>query len=124
MRFSEADNANGYLIDAYDTHGVVIGKQRYAQGLIVTPTQIIAPWSLQLADLTAESIDELLAFAPQIIVLGTGSRQVFPDPILYFAVLERGIGFEVMDTGAACRTYNILVSEGRRVVAGLMPFSL
>lgn len=124
MKFSEADNTNGYLIDAYDAQGVMIGKQRYTQGLIVTPTQIIAPWSLQPTDLTAEFIDELLAFAPQIIVLGTGNRQVFPDPSLYFAVMERGIGFEVMDTGAACRTYNILIADGRRVVAGLMPFIL
>jgi len=124
MRFSEADNTNGHLIDAYDAHGVVIGKQRYQQGLIVMSTQIIAPWTVQPADLTGEHLDELLAFTPQIIVLGTGSRQVFPDSRLYFAVLERGVGFEVMDTGAACRTYNILVSEGRRVVAGLMPFSL
>ncbi|MBK1693266.1 hypothetical protein CKO09_00725 [Chromatium weissei] len=124
MKFSEANHTDGHLIEAYDARSVVIGTQRYSQGLIVTPTQIIAPWSVQPANLTEKHIDELLTLKPLIIILGTGSRQEFPDLKLYFAVMERGVGFEVMDTGAACRTYNILVSEGRRVVAALMPFRL
>ena len=76
--------------------------------------------------MTLKHLDALIAIEPEtrIIVLGTGETQVFPDPALYFAVIGRGIGFEVMDTGAACRTYNILISEGRRVVAGLMPLAL
>ncbi len=121
MRFSEADNTSGHLIDAYGIDGIVIGGRRYRDGLIVTPERIIDPWGpREPAALTAEHLDELLALAPQIIVLGTGGIQVFPDASLYWKVMEQGIGFEVMDTGAACRTYNILMSEGRRVAAGLL----
>ncbi|AFL75681.1 hypothetical protein Thivi_3839 [Thiocystis violascens DSM 198] len=121
MRFSEANNTDGHLIDAYDADGIVIGGRRYRRGLIVTPERIVDPWGpSQPTGLTVEHLDELLAFAPQIIVLGTGRTLVFPDPSLYFSLMEQRIGLEVMDTGAACRTYNILMSEGRRVAAAFM----
>ncbi|MBK5965206.1 hypothetical protein CCR95_14185 [Thiocystis minor] len=121
MRFSEADNTSGYLIDAYGVDGIVIGGRRYRRGLIVTPERIVDLWGPnQPSELMAEHLDELLAFSPQIIVLGTGRTQIFPDPSLYFRMMEQRIGFEIMDTGAACRTYNILMSEGRRVVAAFM----
>ena len=121
MRFSEADNTSGDLIDAYGVDGILIGGRRYRQGLIVTPERIIAPWGpAQPADLTAEHLDALLACAPQVIVLGTGVSQIFPDARIYMKFMEQRIGFEVMDTGAACRTYNILMSEGRRVAAAFI----
>jgi uncharacterized protein len=125
MRFSEADGSSGHLIDAYGDDGILIGGRRFTRGLIVTPNQVQDDWGpARPADLTVEHLDALLAIEPetQVIVLGTGETQVFPDPALYFAVIGRGVGFEVMDTGAACRTYNILMSEGRRVVAGLLPW--
>jgi uncharacterized protein len=121
MRFSEADNTSGSLIDAYGVDGIAIGGRLYRRGLIVTPERIVDPWGpTQPSELTADHLDELLAFSPQIIVLGTGRTQIFPDPSLYFRMIEQRIGFEIMDTGAACRTYNILMSEGRRVVAALI----
>jgi uncharacterized protein len=125
MRFSEADDSDGHLIDAYGTEGIVIGGRRFARGLIVTPSRIVEDWGpSDPAALRVEHLEALLELAPnaQVLVVGTGERQVFPNPALYVAVIQRGIGIEVMDTGAACRTYNILVSEGRRVVAGLMPW--
>ena len=62
----------------------------------------------------------MLALEPEIVVLGSGTRQRFPELQLLAALLSRGIGCEVMDTGAACRTYNVLASEDRRVVAALL----
>jgi len=62
----------------------------------------------------------VFALQPEIVVLGSGPRQRFPEPRLLAAIMTRGIGCEVMDTGAACRTYNVLVSEGRRAVAALL----
>jgi uncharacterized protein len=125
MRFSEADDSSGHLIDAYGSDGILIGGRRFTRGLILTPNRIEDGWGpADPADLTLEQIEALLAVdpasPPQVVVLGTGARQIFPDPAIYFAVVGRGIGFEVMDTGAACRTYNILATEGRRVVAGLL----
>ena len=64
---------------------------------------------------------KLTTHDPEIIIFGTGKEQVFPDPALFVPLMERGIGYEVMNTGAACRTYNILLSEERRVLAALIP---
>ncbi len=64
----------------------------------------------------------VLSLEPEIVILGTGPAQVFPEPAVYAPAINRGVGLEIMDTGAACRTYNILVSEGRRVVAALIMF--
>lgn len=128
MRFSEADDSSGHLIDAYGPEGILIGGRRFTRGLILTPARLQEGWGpANAADLTVEHIEALLRIDPdvavQVVVLGTGARQIFPDAELYYAVVGRGVGFEVMDTGAACRTFNILVTEGRRVVAGLLPWT-
>lgn len=127
MRFSETEHGDGYAIEAYGTEGILIGGRRYTGGLIISPERIQPDWGpAHVADLRAAHLDELLAVsdpgAPQVIILGTGAAQVFPPADMLRAIAQCGIGFEIMDTGAACRTYNILMSEGRRVVAGLLPW--
>jgi uncharacterized protein len=72
------------------------------------------------AELAAEHAARILEFEPEVVLLGTGRRQTFPAAEFGARFLQSGIGFEVMDTGAACRTFNILVSEHRRVVALLL----
>ena len=62
----------------------------------------------------------MLSLEPEIVILGTGERQVFPEPSLFAAVAGRGVGLEVMDNGAACRTYNVLLAEGRRVALAII----
>jgi uncharacterized protein len=82
---------------------------------------LVDDWRPQTLDeLTEADLEAVLALQPEIVVLGSGTRQRFPDPRLTAAIMARGIGCEVMDTGAACRTYNVLVSEGRRAVAALL----
>jgi uncharacterized protein len=82
---------------------------------------VLEDWRPQtLRQLCAADLAPVFELEPEIIVLGSGRSQHFPDAALMAAVLSRGIGFEVMDTGAACRTYNILVSENRPVVAALL----
>jgi len=121
MKFSEADSAGGHLIIGYGPGRILIGGRTYTRGLIVSPEHIDADWGPRNAkDLAAEHFDALLTLDPQIIIVGTGKYQVFPDPGIYLAILQRGLGIDIMDTGAACRTYNILVSEGRKVAAGLI----
>ena len=122
MKFSEIDRGSGHLIEGYGPDGILVAGRRYHAGLALTAERIIAPWGpANPADLAPEHLATLLDLTPQVILLGTGARQVFPAPAIYAALRERRLGLEVMDTGAACRTYNILLAEGRRVVAGLLP---
>jgi uncharacterized protein len=121
MKFSEADSADGHVIQGYDSRRILVDGKSYEKGLILTPERIIEDWGpADPADLTAEDVTALVALDPQVIVIGTGSRQVLPAPEVYAAAMSHGIGIEIMDTGAACRTYNIVMAEGRRIVAGLM----
>lgn len=89
--------------------------------LIVSPEQLLTDWPPQtLAELQAEHWASVLALRPEVVLLGTGARLVFPPPAVLSACYQAGIGVEVMDTGAACRTFNILAAEGRNVVAALL----
>ncbi len=122
MRFAETDDSNGYLIEAYGPDGIHVRGRLFTTGIIVTPERLIENWGpADPADLDARHLQSLIDLEPQIIVLGTGRVQVFPEGSVYFRVLELGIGLEIMDTGAACRTYNILMAEGRRAAAALLP---
>ena len=81
----------------------------------------IADWPPQtFSDLAAEHFEQIRQLAPEVVVLGTGSRLQFPRLADTRALIQANIGLEVMDTGAACRTYNILMQDGRRVVAALL----
>ncbi len=121
MKFAEADTDDGHLIQGYERGRIIIDGRIYAQGLIVSPERVLTGWGPEsAADLTAEHFEDLVKLDPQVIIVGTGERQVFPDPRAYLAAMQRGLGVEIMDTGAACRTYNILMAEGRKVAAGLI----
>lgn len=121
MKFSEDAGVGIHRIDAYAAGRIVVSGRDYHTGLIVTPQQVVEGWGpAEPAGLAAQHIAALLDLEPQVVVIGTGAVQVFPPPALYALAHGRGVGLEVMDTGAACRTYNILVGEGRRVAAGLM----
>ncbi len=120
MKFSLADPGSGPLIQGYGPDGFLIEGKRYDRSLILTPERILPDWRLpEITDLEADQVRDWLAFGPRIILIGTGHRQIFPPLDRYAVALEQGIGVEIMDTGAACRTYNILISEGRPVVAAL-----
>ncbi len=121
MKFAFDDQAGHSTINAYRPGRILVGGAAFTRSLVVTPERVIPDWEPQQPeDLGPAHFEGLIALEPQILVLGTGARQVFPRPAIYRALLERRIGFEVMDTGAACRTYNILLGEGRRVVAALI----
>lgn len=95
--------------------------RQLSQSCIISPDQLIEDWSATAAqNLLASHMQVVLALEPEIVILGTGSRLHFPVREVAEACYAAGAGFEVMDTGAACRTYNILAGEGRRVVAALL----
>ncbi len=99
----------------------IFQEEVFTRSLILMPQTLIRDWPPQtFAELSAENLAVLLAYPQEIILLGTGTRQRFPDLAVTRAFLQRGIGVEVMDTAAACRTYNILMADGRGVAAALI----
>jgi uncharacterized protein len=108
-------------VTAYGPGFIEINKVRHTSAVLLTPERV-EPWAIDSVDALAEAdFERLLALKPEVALLGTGSRQRFPHPRLSRALTEAHIGLEVMSTAAACRTYNILMAEGRKVAAALMP---
>ena len=109
------------VFTGYGEGYVMVNRQRYAQNLAVMPDRILADWQPAGFDqLMAADFSVLAGLAPEIVLLGTGARLRFPRPELTRALIEARIGLEVMDLQAACRTYNILAAEERKVVAALL----
>lgn len=97
-----------------------INDQAHDQSIALTPDELLGAWpATPVAELAEGHFDSVLATAPEIVLLGTGGRHVFPPRELTFAFARKGVGLEVMDTAAAARTFNVLANEGRRVVAVL-----
>ena len=108
-------------ISAHGPGFVMVNNTRHETAVIVMPGKLIAPW--RLADPGAVGVDdftELLALRPEVVIFGSGAAFRFPDPRIMAAFAEVRIGFDVMDTPAACRTYKVLAGEGRNVAAALL----
>ena len=121
MKFAQDSQDEGYVITAYGDNNVSVNGKVFEQSLILANTEFNENWGIaSIAELSNEHIEQILSFEPELIIIGTGSKLVFPAVEIYSAIIKRGIGVDFMDTHAACRTYNILMSEGRGVVAGLI----
>jgi uncharacterized protein len=121
MRFTQDSTAAAHLIRAYAAGELRINNDVYRDTVIVSASQVVLlPDIRDLSALVTFDPARILGLDPELILLGTGQRQVFPAASFRAQFLKAGIGFEVMDTGAACRTFNVLVAEQRRVVALLM----
>jgi len=109
------------IFTAYGENFVAVNQEKHARNLIVLPESIIFEWWTQTpATLAASDMQKLLELGAEIVLLGTGNRQRFPAGPLMRSFAPAGIGLEVMDVQAACRTYNILATEGRKVAAALL----
>lgn len=109
------------VIRSYECGGVTVNQETYRASVLVTPERIIPDWPPQtFGALAPAHFEPVVALDPEIVLLGTGGRLRFPPAPLFHLLVRKGIGLEVMDTGAACRTYNVLMAEGRRVVAALL----
>ena len=121
MRFTQDSSSATRLIRAYGGGEVRINEDIYRETVIVgASTVLVVPEIRDMNDLASFDPARILALDPELVLLGTGPRQVFPTAAFRAPYLSAGIGFEAMDTGAACRTFNVLVAEQRRVVALLM----
>lgn len=121
MKFAQDSQDEGYVITSYDENSVSINGKPFENSLIISSRKLEEDWDLNSIELLSDShIDAILSFKPELIIIGTGDRLLFPAVETYSAAIRHGIGIDFMDTGAACRTYNILMSENRNVVAGLI----
>jgi uncharacterized protein len=110
-----------YSIQAYDRESVTINERRHVGSLVLSADEMITNWpASRVEDLDARMLEPVFGMMPEVVLLGTGERQQFPPPGVRRLFAERQLGLEVMDTGALCRTFNILVAEGRRVVAMIL----
>lgn len=119
---NETPEAGTNTVNAYGGGFIEVNRVRHRAALLVPARGAPSPWSPgSWADLDEAALAPAIALAPQVLLLGSGAaRQPLP-PAALRVLAQAGIGFEVMDTGAACRTFNLLVSEGRQVVAAMFP---
>ena len=104
-----------------DAHAVVIVDKPFSASLILARDRVIENWAVaDVAAMTPAHAEPILALKPDVVLLGTGARQRFPSQAVLAAFLQRGVGVEVMDNAAAARTFDILASEGRNVVAAFI----
>lgn len=121
MQLTLDTNQSTYHIRAYQPGKIQVNDDWFSQSLIITPTRLITDWPpQQLSELTAAHLIPLLELEPTILILGSGDRLQFPPPALLASLYAKQIGVEVMDTAAACRTFDVLVAEDRNVVAALL----
>jgi len=121
MKISLDQPATINVVRGYGPGVIRIGDRSLGSSLIVTPTTLIVDWRpTGIGQLLAEDLEPLLRLRPEVLLIGSGARQVFPERATLAALYSAGLGFEIMDTGAACRTYNVLAAEGRDVAAALI----
>jgi uncharacterized protein len=110
-----------YSLRGVSADGVLVNETRLHRSFILSPMTLVEDWRpAGVDDLVADDMAPLLALQPTVVILGTGTRQRFPSPAVMAACLTRGIGIEVMDNAAAARTFNVLATEARKVVAGFL----
>jgi uncharacterized protein len=111
----------GNVFTGYGDDYVRLGIVEYRENVLVTPERIVTGWCPGGFDtLTEADFAAITALQPEIVLLGTGGRQRFPSPRLTRALAEARIGLDVMDTPAACRTFNILAAEERKVAVAIL----
>lgn len=121
MKLHASVTAGLMTITAYDAGYVAVNGRKLTRSFLLTPRSLNEEWPVSGIDaLNAENMAAIAALESPIVLLGTGARQRFPSAALLRPLIERRVGVEIMDTYAACRTYNILMAEGRDVAAALI----
>ncbi len=109
-----------YALTGHGRGFVLLNGERIETSLVVCAEAVDRHWASDFSSLTPDHFRRLMDFGPELVLFGSGQQFRFPEPRLLAPLMEAGIGFEIMDTQAACRTYAVLSSEGRRVVAALL----
>lgn len=121
MQLSQENPDFLYVLRGVSDAGVLVNQETLDRSFLLAPNELVPGWRpTSSADLQPADMDAVLALQPALVLLGTGTRLVFPSAAVMAALLTRGIGIEVMDSAAAARTFNVLATEGRRVVAAFL----
>ena len=121
MKLHLDDNKAIYRIASYESGQIVVNEEVLTQSFVLMPKTLIRDWPPQKFESLAPSHFQTVAeMKPQIVLFGSGSRQQFPTAAVTRPLIDAGIAVEIMDTPAACRTYNILSAEDRNVAAALL----
>ena len=121
MELTEDKGHGKYQIKSYEPGQLVINDQTYTQSVIVSSSKLNPLWHPQsVKELQAEDFLPVLELNPEVVLLGTGAKQIFPNPEILLPLTSRNIGIEIMDTRVACHTFVALTAEGRNVVAALI----
>jgi len=121
MKFTEHRDSNVYAVKRYEPGLVKVNNLELNRSCYITQTKIEENWPCEnITNLTTDLLDKLLAEKPEVVILGTGEQQTFPEPKLFAYCLSKGVGLEVMANDAACRTYNVLTTEDRDIVLALI----
>ncbi len=116
----QSENIIAHLESVADGFRIMIGGKTYHESLIITPLTLELWGADTVAAITEHRLRILLGLNLEVVLIGTGRNIEFPPPRVYRSIVDRGIGVEIMDTPAACRTYNILAGDGRKVAAALI----
>jgi len=109
------------IISAYGPEGIRVSDRLLIPPCIITTSTVIEHWETDdVSELSQDNVQELMELNPELIILGSGETLRFPPAEVGHAINSKGIGFEVMDTAAACRTYNLLAHEGRSIAVALL----
>lgn len=121
MKMTQDLDGGQNLIRDYAQGHISVNAQTYRRSLIITAEHVQTDWPPQrFEELQPRHFSEIVEWGPEIVLIGTGARLRFPGPEIRRMFLDAQIGLEIMDTAAACRTYNIITMEGRRVAAALL----
>ncbi len=113
---------NQFFIRSVTDKGIRINDQIFDSPFIISGQRIIPEWDVKsIEQINEENLQIIFGLEPEVVLIGTGRTQVFLAPAVQIHFLRRNLGFEVMTTDAACRTFNVLASEGRQVVAAILP---
>ncbi len=117
----DREQVSGNIIRSFSAGELRINNATFTDHVIVSSAAVIENWSpTNIKDLSITDFAAALGTTPEVIIFGTGTTQIFPPTAVMTDIMRQGIGFEVMDTGAACRTFNVLTAEHRNVVAALL----
>ena len=120
MQLNKDRHHGDYVINAYQDGIITINKTCYKNSLIISPHRLIDDWAPQsIEELKREHFMPIISMKPEVVILGTGSKLIFPDPAILAPFYNNNIGVEIMDTQAACRTFTVLMAEDRNAVAAL-----